>query len=154
MPSPMFELTCMVTLEEVPEIRRLVERVHRRFLPNRDDISRVAMATHELLENAIKFSTDGMATIRIEVPSNGEVLITTRNRANTNDLAGLRKLTTELQTAPDPMLFYISLMQRAPEARGGLGIGRVAAEGEMQIALELHGDVVEISARAGLASAA
>jgi anti-sigma regulatory factor (Ser/Thr protein kinase) len=151
---PTFELTCTVTLEEVPEIRRLVERVHRRFVPNRDDISRVAMATHELLENAIKFSTDGTATIRIEVPDEGEIRITTRNRARSDDLEGLQRIAAELEASPDPMLYYIGLMQKSPDRRGGLGIGRVAAEGEMAIALELDGDVVEVSARAGLAKAA
>jgi hypothetical protein len=143
-----FELTCSVTLEEVPAIRRLVEKVHRRFVPSSDDMSRVAMATHELLENAIKFSIDGSAMIRIEVPADGEILITTRNRASVDDLAGLRKIAAELDASPDPMLFYIGLMQRAPDARGGLGIGRVAAEGEMQIGFALDGDIVEVKARA------
>jgi len=150
----MFELTCTVTVEEVSEIRRLVERLHRRFVPNDEDISRVAMATHELLENAIKFSTDGRAMLRIDVPSDGEVRITTRNRANKADLAGLQRLADELQAADDKMVFYVGLMQRNPESRGGLGIGRVAAEADMQIALQLNGDVVEVSARADLAHAA
>ena len=49
-----FELTGNLTVADVPDVRRFVEKFHGRT-SNADDVSRVAMATHELLENAVKF---------------------------------------------------------------------------------------------------
>jgi hypothetical protein len=139
-----------MALEDVPAVRRFVEKLHRRLVTSSDDVARVAMATHELLENAVKFSTDGNATLKIEVVDGEQIRITTRNAARTADREGLRVLTEQLAAAPDPMVFYLQRMQEAPAERGGLGIGRVAAEGEMTIGVTVDGDVVEVRAQSPL----
>jgi anti-sigma regulatory factor (Ser/Thr protein kinase) len=143
------ELHGSLTLDDVPHVRRFVEQIHRRVLHNDDDISRLAMATHELLENAVKFSLDGGASLRIEI-EDSHVCITTRNRSAPADLDHLRDVASELEQAANPMVVYLALMKRAPTSRGGLGLGRVAAEADMQIGLELDGDVVQIQARTEL----
>ena len=144
-----FELACAMKLDDVRDVRHLVEKLHKRFLLDREDVSRLAMAAHELLENAVKFSADGSATLRIEVGD--EICVTTRNRARTPDVADLVAIAAELDAAPDPMLFYLGLMKRSPSSRGGLGLGRIAAEGEMKIGFEVDGDVVQVRARSTLA---
>jgi anti-sigma regulatory factor (Ser/Thr protein kinase) len=144
------ELQGALTLDDVPHVRRFVERIHRGVVHNDEAISRLAMATHELLENAVKFSVDGGATLRIDIDDDSRVCITTRNRAAPEDLADLRAIASQLEDAPNPMVVYLSLMRRAPTSRGGLGLGRVAAEADMQIGLELDGDVVQIQARTEL----
>jgi len=146
--SESFELNGNLTVDDVPEVRRFVEKLHRRN-SSAEDISRVAMATHELLENAVKFSTDGTASLRIEVGAS-QVTITTRNRARPNDLEELSELARDLTSALDPMLFYLEQMRRSPKRSGGLGLGRVAAEAEMKIELILDGDIVQIRAEAKL----
>jgi hypothetical protein len=144
-----FELLCTITLAEVPEVRRFVEKLHRRIVRNHDDVSRLTMATHELLENAVKFSVNGSAMLRIRVDGE-EICVTTRNLARTADVEGLISTAREIKAAPNAMAFYLGLMARAPRGRGGLGLGRIAAEGEMQIGLEVENDVVEISAKSRL----
>jgi hypothetical protein len=141
-----FELSGALSVEDVPEVRRFVEKLHRR-VSNPDDVSRVAMATHELLENAVKFSTDGSTTLRVEI-GGSVVTIMTRNRARPHDLVELGQIARDLTEALDPMLFYLDQMRRAPQRAGGLGLGRVAAEGEMKIELVLDGDVVQVRAEA------
>ena len=150
----LFELDCTIALEDVSEVRRLVERLHLRLGSNETDAARIAMTTHELLENAIKFSLDGTACIRIEVTDAAEVKIFTRNRASADDREVLAVLAAELASAVDPMAFYVSLMTRAPSKRGGLGLGRIAAEGDMAIGFVFHDDVVEVHASSGFAAAA
>ncbi len=149
----LFEIDCTIALEDVSEIRRLVERIHLRVGSTRTDAARFAMATHELLENAIKFSIDGTARLRIEVTETGEVRIQTRNRATAVHREDLATLAAELAAAADPMTFYVGLMARAPTSRGGLGLGRIAAEGDMAIGFVFHDDVVEVHASSPFAEA-
>ena len=146
------ELDCTIALEDVADVRRLVERIQRRLGTSESDAARIAMAAHELLENAIKFSVDGTARLRIEVTDTAQVRIHTRNRATADHREGLAALAVELAAATDPMTFYVSLRARAPTARGGLGLGRVAAEGDMSIGFVFHDDVVEVNASCGLAA--
>src|SRR5262249_11357947 len=58
------ELEGTIALDDVSHVRRFVETLHRRVAMTDDDASRLAMVTHELLENAIKFSADGGASLR------------------------------------------------------------------------------------------
>ena len=146
-----FELVGTITIEDVADVRRFVEKLHRRFVRNGDDASRLAMATHELLENAVKFSADGTATLRIEIVDGAEFRVSTTNTARAADRDALVTIAAELEAAQDAMAFYIDLMARAPRTRGGLGLGRIAAEGEMQIKLALRENIVEVSAKAKLA---
>jgi hypothetical protein len=143
-----FELSGSIGVDDVPEVRRFVEKLHRR-VSNPDDVSRVAMATHELLENAVKFAVDNSTSLRVDV-GGSMVTITTRNRARPQDLEELRQISRELADAIDPMLYYLEQMRRAPTRIGGLGLGRVAAEAEMRIDVVLDGDIVQIRAEARL----
>ena len=146
--NALFEVRGEISVSDVPDVRRFVDKFHRKLVTDADKRSRVAVATHELLENAIKFSADGSAWLRIEI-IDGALCITTRNRARHADLDVLTNIARELSSAPDAMTFYLDLMQRSPaDVRGGLGLGRVAAEGEMTIGLALDGDVVEVRATA------
>jgi hypothetical protein len=148
-----FALDGPMDVGDVAHVRRFVERLCRRQLTTEDGVSRLAMATHELLENAVKFSIDGAASLTIEVKPNAEVSITTRNRASKADLADLSRLANDLHNATDPMKFYLELMRRSPsQVRGGLGIGRVAAEAEMRIELDVQGDIVQVRAEGMLAA--
>jgi anti-sigma regulatory factor (Ser/Thr protein kinase) len=77
---------CEVSFEKRPElvsiVRRFVSDFYDRTLADPEATSRVALATHELLENAVKYSRDGRAKVRIEVSGRGEkvrVRIRTRN---------------------------------------------------------------------------
>ena len=147
--STHFEIDAALSIDDVPTVRKLVERLQVSVVADDGDRSRIAVAAHELLENAVKFSTDGSAWMRVEI-AEGTLTITTRNRASRADLADLSQIASELGAAPDSMSFYLGLMQKAPLEAGGLGLGRVAAEGDMRIALELDGDVVVVHATASL----
>lgn len=147
-----FELDGEFTIEQVPDVRLFVERLHG-TIPDLDVVARVSMAAHELFENAVKFTSDGMASLKVEVARDPQrVVITTRNRAHGDHLADLRQMGVRLREATDMMALYIELMRSAPKARGGLGIGRVAAEAEMDVAIDVDDDIVTI--RAELAATA
>lgn len=146
-----FELDGIMTRDQIPEIRKFVEQMHRKLLGNNTDlVARIAMATHELFENAVKFSVDGNARLCIDISRDAEpvcIRITTVNRATDKNLQDLRKLASALAQAEDVMLFYVELMRSSdPDVQGGLGLGRVAAEAEMKLKLDVEADRVMISA--------
>lgn len=142
-----FALEGMFSTDQITDVRRFAERLLA-WIPDEDTRSRMAVATHELFENAIKFSDDGVAALEIEMQRTPRlhVRIITRNRAKDADLTSLHRLDASLREATDAMDLYVSLMKKSPDARGGLGIGRVAAESEMKVSMSFEGNVVQISA--------
>ena len=149
-----FELDGTFTQDQIPDIRRFVERLHR-WIPDRDLHSRIAMATHELFENAVKFASDKLVQLSIDVERGGTIFIriTTKNRARPSDLKELAEMRARLHEASDMMTFYIEMMRRSPMNKaGGLGLGRVAAEAEMKLDLLLELDVVTINAELEVAA--
>lgn len=145
--SVRFELAGTFTNDQVADVRRFTERLLA-CVPDADVRGRMAVATHELFENAIKFSDDGVTALEIEMKRAPrlQVRIVTRNRAKSTDLTTLHQLDATLREASDAMTLYVALMKAAPRARGGLGIGRVAAEADMRVSMSFAGNVVMISA--------
>lgn len=145
--SDRFELEGTFTSDHIVDVRRFTERLLA-WVPDADLRSRMAIATHELFENAIKFSDDGTTALLIEMERlpKLQIRIITRNRAKDSDLTALHRLDENLRAATDAMALYVALMKTAPDARGGLGIGRVAAEAEMKVSMTFEGNVVQISA--------
>jgi hypothetical protein len=135
---------CELSFEKRPDlvsiVRRFVSDFYDRTLADPDATSRVALATHELLENAVKYSRDGRAKVRIEVSGQGErvrVRIKTRNRGNPADAEHIRR-TIEEMTSMDANVYYLNLMRRnASRTDGsGLGLARIHAEAEMSMSVK------------------
>ena len=120
-------------------VRRFVSEFYVRTLGDPDATSRVALATHELLENAVKYSRDGRAKVRIEVTGVGErvrVRIQTKNRGNPEDAEQIRRTIAEM-TSMDANVYYLKLMRKnASRTDGsGLGLARIHAEAEMAMSV-------------------
>jgi hypothetical protein len=148
-----FELAFSPCLNLVSVVRRFVNEFYSQVLIDADVTSRLALATHELLENSAKYAADDLTSIRISVSKEAGstlVAITTRNRAETEHIARLKATLDELIAAPDPQAHYLVLMRRTAKRTdgSGLGLGRVRAESEMNIAYEVDETSVTLRAEA------
>jgi len=150
-PSTCFELTFRPDFELVTGVRDFVEALYRRVLDDEDLGGRLAIATHELLENAVKYSLDGETCLRIEVvPTLGAraIAVRTRNRARDQHVTTLRVYLDEMRASSDPSAYYLQRMRRAARRTdtSQLGLARVHCEADMQLSCTVEGDTVTINA--------
>jgi anti-sigma regulatory factor (Ser/Thr protein kinase) len=153
------ELSFSPNVSLIATVRKFVGEFYERVLGDADVTSRLVVATHELLENAVRYSADGLSSIRIGVRRDGDevhVAIDTRNKTKPDNREELVKLLDEMKASPDRLSFYQFLMRRsAKRSEGsGLGLGRIHAESEMDLSCELVEDVVSLRAEARFQSKA
>ena len=126
------------------------------YLAGEPDVAhRLAMATHELLENAVAYSPDKRTEIRIMLRhsnANVAVVIETRNRVTEEQRVIVRRALDEVVGAPDPQALYGELVRRAAKRKdggSGLGLGRIRAEADLNLSYEFEDDTLILTARGG-----
>jgi hypothetical protein len=130
-------------------VRELLAGICRDLL-DPDEMDSVAMAAHELLENVVKYSSDGTSSFEVEIgerDGGALVRLRTRNSAAPENRDGLERLLKRLGEAADPLAVYDELVASSPRRTGsGLGLARIRAEAEMSVTLVAEGRLVTIVA--------
>jgi two-component sensor histidine kinase len=153
-----FDMTFAPTTRLVSVVRRFVLSLYERILEDGETSSQLALATHELLENAVKYNVDDETLLRVTLAPQSEslsavaVTIRTRNRATPENIRTAQRIITTVRDAEDPFMFYQQLIQASSEAPegSGLGLARIRAETAMTIDFKVDGDEIEIVAQAQL----
>lgn len=150
-----FELNVRPDVHFVSEVRRFVSEFYRRCRLDADGTSRCALATHELLENIVKYSSDGAGVIRIDVElaAPRTVTITMRNSAVPEHIAAVREIVDGIARANTPFEFYLELIASKARQRdvSGLGLARISAEGDMTITHRvIEGNLSELVLKASV----
>jgi anti-sigma regulatory factor (Ser/Thr protein kinase) len=151
------ELSFSPNVGLVTTVRRFVSEFYVQVLGDAEVTSRVAVATHELLENAVRYSTDGNTGVRIGVHREADAItitIDTHNRATPPNISMLLRSLEELAAAPDPDAYYQLLMRKSAKRTdgSGLGFGRIRAESDMTVSCQIEGDTVLLRAFARFAN--
>ena len=138
----------------VSVVRRFVEEACEHVLADLDAVSRVAMAVHELVENAAKYASAGPIELRVRLDDGDRphVAVEVDNLASADVQVALRAAFAEMEMASDPLAHYQALMRRAARRTegSGLGLARVAFEGEMKVAARFEGASVRVRATADI----
>lgn len=148
-----FELAFRPNVELISIVRRFVSDFYDRMVDDADAVSRMALATHELLENAVKYSSDGATSLSITfAPSEPQSVVSIRlvNRASPEHIEALSAIFDEMKVYDDPFAHYQVVMARSAKRKVGSGLGlvRVRAEGEMTMSHSIEDDRVTILAQA------
>ena len=148
---PLVALTFRPTYELVSAAREFISSLYETILTDPSASSRLGLTTHELLENAMKYSTDGRATLEIEIcRKNGQDLICLRisNQAEAGHLVRLQELFEGMHRSESAFTYYTDLMKRnAKRVGSGLGLARIWAEADMIMSCEIAGEMATIVAQ-------
>jgi hypothetical protein len=144
-----FELLFRPSVALVSVVRRFVGDFYQEIL-GVDGGGQLALTTHELLENAVKYGTTGETLLCIDVhrDANGRVVrIRTRNQTNGEHIREVRELVDRLQ-GQSAFDLYQKLMRESLSSpgRSGLGLARIAAEADMELSFEVVGSELTILA--------
>lgn len=147
----LFELRFTPNIRLVPIVRRFVSDFYREVFGDEEAISRMALVTHELMENAVQHSSGGDAHLMVELrgrESGKSIMVRIGNPTSPESIERLTRLLDAMGQAPDLLQFYVQLMgQSARQAEGsGLGLARIRVEGDMQLSHTVQGHWVEITA--------
>jgi hypothetical protein len=151
-PESAIHLTFRPTTTLITSTRRFAGDILGSVLRDPDSTSRIALVIHELLENTLKYSTDGNAQLEVSVGCDEggrrHVEVIAKNRATPEQAKDLGRRIHALAEAKDPMELYVGLMRESAQRSGsGLGLARIRVEGEMDLSCALEGDAVIVSAR-------
>lgn len=136
---PRVEVSCAGSPALITTVRRFVSDLYTQATGDPKLASRVALATHELLENAVKYAADRSSHFVVEFAErDGTVCVSTRNRASPDNLAMLRTMFHEMAYTPDALDYYLMVMRRSALRSEGSGLGLARVRHEAESVLELH----------------
>jgi hypothetical protein len=131
-------------------IRNLIHDVCTEQLEACENTSQLQMAVNELLENIVKYSSNGRSIIEFElalVQQQPTVRVCTQNAAEPRYMAEVQKLLDEVNAAADPMRFYETLVAASGERSGsGLGLVRIRAEAGLSLQYVVIGEQLRLEA--------
>lgn len=136
----------------VDDVRRFVETFCATACPGAHREEQVALAAHELVQNAIANAATPDVELEVEVDARaGRVRLSVSNDCAPEQIGVLRARVDRVQAQPDPLAGYLEAMRTDPTSRGGLGLSRVRFESDLDLGVEVHGGRVTVHAAGALA---
>jgi anti-sigma regulatory factor (Ser/Thr protein kinase) len=119
----------------IDEIRRFVESFCACASLGSDREAQVALAVHELMQNAVPAARGEEVELDLEVdPRADRVRIRVVNAGDDASFAELQERVDAMQGEPDALAHYLRTMKEQPSsARGGIGLARVRFEAQLEI---------------------
>jgi len=132
----------------VDEIRRFVESFCSCACPGESREAQVALAVHELMQNAIPHAGGESVDLTLQVdPVADRIEISVSNPGTEEQFAEFKGRLERLNLEPDPLQSYLRAMAEAPmNQRGGLGLARVRFEAQLDLSITREGNRITVLA--------
>jgi anti-sigma regulatory factor (Ser/Thr protein kinase) len=132
----------------IDELRRFTESFCACACPGQDREAQVALAVHELMQNAVPQAHGEEVELMLEVSRERDVVaIRVSNRCSDDDFDGLRARVEKMNSEPDALAHYVQTMKENPATtRGGLGLARVRFEAQLEISVRREAGRVIVEA--------
>ncbi|MGC4067579.1 MAG: hypothetical protein QM784_23620 [Polyangiaceae bacterium] len=110
------------------------------------------LAAYELTENLVKYAVGDRTRLRIAVESTvrgPEIVLSTENESTPERLADAAARLSAAEAATDPIEHFDQLVQEslASPTESRLGLGRLRAEGELEVSHEVNDRMIRIQVR-------
>jgi two-component sensor histidine kinase len=145
-----FDLLFWPTVPQMYAVRTFVTDFFINVVDDPDVVSRLALVTHELLENAIKYSVAGKTRLHVTFDrKDGRAAIRISNHARPKHVRSLLRNVGQLNATRDLDAYYRTAMKRSARRPNGSGLGlvRISAEAKMSIRVQVRDSEVRITAR-------
>ena len=136
-------------LAGVARVREIVERHFEEVLRERKTVSQLGVAAHEMLENGVKYSTDGVFDFCVQVEwaeRSARLLVRTRHHAQANHVAAVLEQVESLARATEPTRHYLERLRHTEGRVSQVGLARIASEAQMKISARIQDGVLTVSA--------
>jgi anti-sigma regulatory factor (Ser/Thr protein kinase) len=119
----------------IDEIRRFVESFCACAALGPDREAQIALAVHELMQNAVPHARGADVELDLEVdPKSDKVTARVTNDCPEEEFVALRERIDAMYLEKDALRDYLRTMKEQPStARGGLGLARVRFEAQMDV---------------------
>lgn len=149
--SSYFELRFAPTPRVINTVRRFVQEFFENVLGGGDDCARVALATHELLENSVRHAPSGDISLRVTVYALAQsslVTILTRNVAAPDQVMKVREILAQLSGSRAAETYANMMNESSMTPIGsGLGLARTRVEAEMDLLCDEEGGQLHVRAQ-------
>jgi anti-sigma regulatory factor (Ser/Thr protein kinase) len=137
----------------VDDIRRFVEQFCATACPEAKREEQLALATHELVQNAIANAATPDIDVKLELARRtGRVTISVSNDAREDQIEILRERLGRTVAHANPLQGYLAAMKEDPHSRGGIGLARIRFEAALELDLEVAGGRITMHATGPLAA--
>lgn len=121
----------------IDELRRFVESFCACACPACDREAQMALAVHELMQNAVPHSHDEEVELTLEVePDADRIAVSVSNRCTEAEFQALYDKIERMNHETDALAHYLKAMRETPAStRGGLGLARVRFEAQLDLAV-------------------
>ncbi|ACG72202.1 putative anti-sigma regulatory factor (serine/threonine protein kinase) [Anaeromyxobacter sp. K] len=132
----------------IDEIRRFVESFCACAGTTDNREAQLALAVHELMQNAVPNSHDDDVELTLEVePEADRVAVAVTNRCTEAEYHALEERVARMNGEPDALRHYLQAMHDTPTAqRGGLGLARVRFEAQLELSVSRAGGRMTVHA--------
>lgn len=132
----------------IDDIRRFVESFCACASLGPDREAQVALAVHELMQNAVPHARGADVELDLGVePAAGKVSVRVSHDGTAEEFAALQDRVTAMYREPDALREYLRAMKERPAtARGGIGLARVRYEAQMDIHVRRVADRITVEA--------
>ena len=131
----------------VDDIRHFVETFCASACPEAAREEQLALATHELVQNAIANAATPDIELKLELDrSASKVKVSVSNHARLDQIEVLRTRLNETRSHANPLEGYVAAMREDPTSRGGIGLARIRFEAALELELEVAGEKVTMHA--------
>jgi len=132
----------------IDEVRRFVESFCACAIPGANREAQLALAVHELMQNAIPHARGDDVDLLLEVdPAADRVLVSVTNVCTDDEYNALRDRIEGMYHERDALAHYVKSMGQTPtSSRGGLGLPRVRFEAQLDLSVKYAGGRVTVEA--------